>query len=151
MAAAFDVEAMVTQLAGEEAIKYFVYDDATGAPIRAGSVVGGNPTVGIGRNLATAGITADEARYLCRNDIAKAVAALDRAYPWWRQLSPIRQMQMVDLMFNMGPGTLAQFHAFLGAMQAGNWPEAVDQLQASKWWHQVGQRGPMIAARILQG
>jgi lysozyme len=149
--ASFDIDAMVTQLAGEEKLAYFVYDDASGEPIRAGSQVRGNPTGGIGRNLATTGLSADEARYLCRNDIARVETELDKAYPWWRQLSPIRQMQMIDLEFNIGEGGLAQFHNFLAAMQSGNWQQAVDQLHASEWWHQVGERGPMIAARILAG
>jgi hypothetical protein len=60
--ASFNIDALVTQLAGEEAIKNFAYDDATGDLIRAGSIVSGNPTVGIGRNLASDGITDDERR-----------------------------------------------------------------------------------------
>ncbi len=34
-------------------------------------------------------------------------------------------------------------------MQAGEWDAAVAQLKASRWWHEVGQRGPEIAGRIL--
>jgi hypothetical protein len=61
------------------------------------------------------------------------------------------QIQMVDLIFNTGPRTLAQFLDFLTAIQAANRHDAVDQLQASEWWHQVGGRGPMIAGRIMAG
>lgn len=147
----YDMDAMVSQLITEEAERFFVYDDATGQAIRAGSHVVGNPTVGIGRNLASEGITDAEARYLCANDCLARNAMLDRDIPWWRQLSPARQMQIVDLSFNLGEGGLMKFPHFLAAMQAGHWPDAVAELQQSTWWGQVGQRGPMITARILAG
>ena len=151
MGASFDTAAMIAQLMPEEGLKLHVYDDATGQPIIAGSTVVGNPTIGIGRNLAGRGITKDEANYLCTDDIVLVEDQLDGTLPWWRDLSPLRQMQMVDLCFNMGLATLTTFHEFLGAMERGDWQDAVDDLKNSLWWHQVGQRGPMIADRILKG
>lgn len=148
---AFAMDDMVAQLRGEEAEKYFVYDDANGAAIRSGTHVVGNPTAGIGRNLATKGLTDAEARYLCANDVIDVAGWLDQDYPWWRKLSPLRQMQMVDLEFNMGRGGLRGFPHFLAAMQAGHWPDAVAELQNSAWWDEVGERGPMITDKILAG
>lgn len=147
----FDTNAMVAQLTPEEGLRLHVYDDATGQPIVAGYTVKGNPTIGIGRNLAGYGITKEEAQYLCVNNITICEDQLDNALPWWRDLSPLRQMQMVDLCFNMGIDVLLQFHEFLGAMQAGQWQAAVEDLKASLWWTQVGERGPAIADRILKG
>jgi lysozyme len=147
----FDRDATVQQLIGDEAERFFVYDDATGEPIRAGSVVVGNPTIGIGRNLASKGLSPAECVYLGEDDVDQCAATLDAQIPWWRGLSPVRQAQMVNLDFNMGWGSLVGFHNFLAEMKAGNWQEAVDQLQASKWWHQVGRRGPEIAGKILAG
>ena len=151
MTETYDIDAMVKQLIPEEGERYFVYDDANGMAIRAGSHVAGSPTVGIGRNLASRGMTGAEITNACQNDIIDFAATLDRETPWWRSLSPLRQRQMLDLCFNMGWGSLSQFHLFLAAMQAGNWNEAVAQLKASHWWHQVGERAPEIAARITAG
>lgn len=147
----YDPDAVLAQLKGDEASRNFVYDDATGAPIAAGSRMVGNPTVGIGRNLAGRGLSDDEIEYLCRNDIAACAAELDQNVPWWRQLSPVRQGQMINLCFNMGWPKLSGFHHFLAAMQAGNWQGAVAELQNSLWWDQVGRRGPEIAEKILAG
>jgi len=148
----FDISDMVTQLIPEESERYFVYDDATGKTILKGSVVVGNPTVGIGRNLSADGLSDPEARYLCENDVVRVSAELDADIPWWRELSPMRQMQIVDMAFNMGVEDLVNnWPHFLADMQAGNWQAAVSELQTSLWWQQVGQRGPMIASRILAG
>lgn len=151
MTESYDLDAMVAQLMPEEGERFYVYDDATGEAIRAGSRVVGNPTAGIGRNLASEGLTDAECRYLCANDVARFAAALDVAYPWWRQLSPSRQRQIIDLTFNMGLHGLAGFPMFLAAMQRGDWAGAVADLKDSAWWGEVGQRGPMIVARILVG
>jgi hypothetical protein len=37
--ASFDMDATVTQLISEKAVRYFVYDDASGEPMQVGSVV----------------------------------------------------------------------------------------------------------------
>lgn len=151
MADTWNTAALIAQLIPEEAVRLYAYDDATGEPIRAGTLVKGNPTIGIGRNLASTGITAAEATMLATADINRVAGDLDKALPWWRGLSAGRQRQMMDLAFNMGPGRLMEFTHFLAAMQAGQWQDAVNELEQSEWWHQVGQRGPMIALRILAG
>ena len=151
MADTWDTAALIAQLIPEEAVRLFVYDDATGEPIRAGTLVRGNPTIGIGRNLASTGITAAEATMLATADINRVAAELDKALPWWRGLSAGRQRQMMDLTFNMGLGGLLTFTHFLAAMQEGQWQAAVAALEDSEWWHQVGTRAPLIAMRIMQG
>jgi lysozyme len=147
----YDLAATITQLVGDEKEVFFVYDDANGAPIRAGSHVIGNPTIGIGRNLSGNGLSAGECAYLCQDDIAACAAKLDQEIPWWRGLSPVRQSQMINMDFNTGWGALSGFHNFLAAMEAGEWAEAVAQLKNSQWWGQVGRRAPEIAGKILAG
>ena len=100
------LDALIAQLTVDEGKLHFVYDDATGKSIGAGDGVKGNPTVGIGRNLASVGLSADEIDYLVRNDIGRVVAQLDASLPWWRSLTEGRQMAMINLTFNMGMGML---------------------------------------------
>ncbi len=69
MTETYDMDAMVKQLIPEEGERDFVYDDATGTVLRAGSHVSGNPTIGIGRNLAGRGMTGAEITNACQNDI----------------------------------------------------------------------------------
>ena len=148
----FDMVAMLAQLTTDESIKRFVYDDATGRPIVSGSYVIGNPTAGIGRNLAAVGLSDDESNMLCQNDVLRCAAYFDGAIPWWRSLSPVRQRQMLDMGFNLGPSELiAGWPVFIHAMLVQDWPGAVAALKNSKWWGEVGYRGPRVAAAILAG
>jgi lysozyme len=55
---------------------------------------------------------------------------------------------MLDLCFNLGASRLATFVRFLRAMSIGNWTVAAAELMASKWYGQVGKRGPEIVALI---
>ncbi len=147
----FDMGQVLGQLRGDEGLRLVVYDDESGLPLRAGMVVRGNPTVGIGRNLADRGISEMEARVLLANDVEACAAQLDAEIPWWRTLSPTRQAQLINLDFNMGWGRLVDFKNFLAEMEAGNWVAAVAALKSSHWWNQVGRRGPEIAEFILDG
>lgn len=142
---------MIAELTPEEGLRLRVYDDATGQPIVKGSVVQGNPTIGIGRNLASKGITEDEAHYLCADDIAEVEDQLDKNLAWWRGMSARRQMALADMCFNMGLSVLLTFTTFLGYLEAGEWEKAAEDLKGTAWWGQVGTRGPKIAARILEG
>jgi len=53
---------LIDLLIHHEGIRLFVYDDATGKPITAGSICQGNPTIGIGRELSKTGISESEAK-----------------------------------------------------------------------------------------
>lgn len=62
---------LIPMLRAEEGLRLTVYDDATGKPIKPGTLVKGHPTIGIGRALDVNGITEAEAEYLKANDVAK--------------------------------------------------------------------------------
>lgn len=51
------------ELRGDEGEVLKVYDDATGKPIGPGSVVVGNPSIAVGRNLSGRGLTTVECEY----------------------------------------------------------------------------------------
>jgi hypothetical protein len=50
----------------------------------------------------------------------------------------------------MGLGTLMKFVRFIAAMKAHNYQAAGVSLRDSKWFTQVGRRGPNIIAMIVQ-
>lgn len=107
----------------------------------------GNTGIGIGHNLAD-GLSNDVINLIYNDDVAVAVAALDTKIAWWRNLPPNQQRVMINLCFNMGWPVFSSFVHFLAAMQAGNVPMAVAQLQSSLWYTQVGLRGPRMIARL---
>lgn len=146
-----DVITMVAELTRDEGEVLKVYDDKTGNLLHTGMTIDGNPTIGIGRNLAGQGISAAEASYLLTNDIQTATAALDQQLPWWENLDPVRQRVMVNMCFNMGVAGLMGFPHFLAAMQAGDWQTAAIQMQQSNWWNEVGQRAVRLQYMVLNG
>lgn len=156
------------QLVLEEGCRLMAYDDATGLPVPPGGVCQGNLTVGVGRDLDTNPLNASElaavghdgrtkpitqanAMFLLDNDIAHCVAELNRRAPWWSSLDEIRARVMVDLTFNMGSGWLSTFPRFLNALRTGEYDDAADDLQESKWYIEVGTRGVRLAQMVRTG
>jgi lysozyme len=158
MSDTYGLPEMVAELMRDEGTLLYVYDDATGLPIVAGTLVKGNPTIGTGRNLAKGStqISMAENFLLLGNDITRAEMILDRDPDWsssswdWRtHLSPIRQRAIINLLFNMGEHTLDEFTHFRDDLQAGEYAEAGAELEESNWWFEVKQRAQRIQFMII--
>lgn len=151
------------------------YDDATGEDISPATPPEGNPTIGVGCNLRTAGahiaitgmglnfpdvisgrraLTDDQIDYLLGLGINTAIGGARRLFPALDSYPENAQLIIIDLCFNMGAAKLATFTHTCASIRAGNWPEAAAQLQDSAWFHQVGsgphQRGGANVA-VLAG
>lgn len=105
----------------------------------------------VGHNCRTLFISNDQAAYLCRNDLKKVRADLDRELPWWRDLNPDRQYVMIDLCFNMGLKTLLTFKRTLDSIAQGYYVRAAEQLLQSKYAKQVGIRAKRNAYALRTG
>lgn len=144
------------ELRGDEGEVLKVYDDATGKPIGPGTVVRGNPTAGVGRNLSGRGLTMAESEYLLGNDIAACESELKPTMPWITLLSSGRQTAIYSLYFNIGLGNPARFQAkwphFLQQMQAGQFGPAADNLETSQpWATEVGPRAKRLGELVRYG
>lgn len=111
----------------------------------------GKLTIGVGRNLDDLGISREESGYLLENDIGRVMAELDRAVPWWRDLSEVRQRALVNMGFNLGVPRLALFKRMLAALHAGDYAGAATEALSSAWATQVGARAQRIAAMFREG
>jgi lysozyme len=111
----------------------------------------GKLTIGYGRNLDAKGITEAEAEDLLRDDVAGVFAELDRALPWWRDLSEGRQRGLANMAFNLGVPRLLGFRLMIGALRRSDYEEAARQALDSKWARQVGDRAERIAKLIREG
>jgi len=129
-----DIEKLKQQLKVHEGIRLRPYRDTVG-----------KLTIGIGRNLDDVGISEPEAMMLLQNDVVKVLDQLDRAFPWWRNMSEDRQLVLADMCFNMGLGTLSKFVNTLAAMERGDYAAAAAGMMASKWARQVGRRAVRLA------
>lgn len=111
----------------------------------------GKLTIGVGRNLDDRGITEDEAMYLLRNDIDICVATLEDRIDNWSELDEVRRGALIDMTVNMGWPRLSKFVKFLAAVHDFDWDNAAIEMEDSRWWNQVGSRGPRIQKMILTG
>ena len=111
----------------------------------------GRLTIGVGRNLDGAGLSRAEVMLLLTNDIAVARAALDRRWPWWRTLDPVRGDVMTELTFNLGAEGLAAFTTVLDRLRTSAFVAAAADLLTTKWASQVGARAQELAKMIQTG
>lgn len=130
---------LVADLERDEGCELFPYTDTVG-----------KLTIGIGRNLTDRGISLEEAQYLLQRDIDLVMADLDRALPWWREMTPTRQRVLANMCFNMGLPVLRTFRNTLAYMERGNYRAAAAGMRASKWARQVGARAERLA-RLMEG
>ena len=131
---------LTQELERDEGIRLKVYKDSLGIE-----------TIGIGRNLRDVGISKAEAYMLLGADIDSVERDLDRALPWWRQLSDNRQRVLANMCFNLGINRLLGFKNTLAAMKEGRYADAAEGMLASKWASQVGQRAVRLANMMKEG
>jgi lysozyme len=81
-------------------------------------------------------------------DVKKAIKELDRAAQGWRNHSETRQNVLIELCFNLGMPRLLGFVKFWSALRSQSYAVAAQELLASKWAKQVGQRAITLAARM---
>lgn len=144
------------ELRGDEGEVLRVYDDANGKMIGPGTLVKGNPTVGVGRNLSGRGLTMAEAEHLLSNDVACCERELADGMPWITTLTPNRQTVIYSLYFNVGLGNPARFQAkwphFLEQMRTGQYVAAADNLESSQpWASEVGPRARRLGELVRYG
>lgn len=68
----------------------------------------------------------------------------------WGDLSGIRKRACADLAYNLGKARFSQFTNFLSYMKKEDYNNAGVELRNSKWYTQVGKRGPNIVTMIVQ-
>lgn len=146
----FDRAKLLADLEEEEKLVRLLYDDKTGKPLLPGDHISGNPTIGIGWNVAAFKLTDDQYRTICGWILDAITPDLYQALPWLTNAPEPVQRALSDLQFNIGLDDLLTFDTFLTLLQFGKFEEAASDLQTTKWWTQVGTRGPRIAALIRQ-
>lgn len=113
----------------------------------------GLPTVGIGhmdRKLIVGTLyTPKQINDFYEQDVENAIVTASK-HVNINILDNVRARVMVQLAFNLG-NKLGQFKKFLAAVAALDWDLASKELQDSKWYTQVGRRGPETCYAIVHG
>ena len=66
-------------------------------------------------------------------------------------LNPNRQAVIIDMAFNLGFGGLREFVKMITAVQESRYDDAADEMLASKWAKQVGNRAKKLAGMMRSG
>lgn len=136
----------------QEDIRLFVYDDETGLPIVKGSVVKGNPTIGVGRLLTKAkGLSKVEVFYLLDNDIQDVISVCRETFSWFAFLDNVRQAVVASMVFNLGLTKFLEFKNTIAAIRDKNWDAAASGMMNSLWAKQVGKRADELAGMMRTG
>lgn len=138
------------ELRRDEGVRYMPYFDTATPPQK---------TCGVGHNMNvsplppswTFPLSDAQVNLLLSQDIASTVAKLDRALPWWNQMSDVRMRVLANMCFNLGLGGLLTFKNTLLAMQRGSYSMAAAGMRASKWHSQVGARAERLAQAMQTG
>jgi hypothetical protein len=148
-----------------EAERFRVYDDATGKTIGPGTLVKGNPTIAIGRNVGPSGLGLRESEMvsMLAND-ESAVESDAKAFAFYPHLSPTRQTVVCCMIFNLGLPRFAGFKELIGALndavtqidpaaQGAAYSRAHDEMLKSHWAEAppvgVGIRAERLAEIML--
>lgn len=150
-----------------EADRIRVYDDATGKTIGPGTLVKGNPTIAIGRNVGPSGpgLRQSEIVSMLNNDEAYYESQA-RTFLWYPKLDAIRQTVVCCMIFNMGLPRFGGFHKLIAALgQLVNETDPAarlatlkvchDEMLASEWAEEppvgVGIRAEHLAEIMQSG
>lgn len=106
-------------------------------------------SIGVGRNLDDLGLSDEEIMYLLNNDIMRCDKELINCFPWYSQLSRVRQEVMLMLCFNLGLTRLRKFVKALSCMERGEFTMAADEFLDSKWAKQVGNRAVELTEMLI--
>jgi lysozyme len=58
------------------------------------------------------------------------------------------QLIIANMMFNLGLPRLSKFKLMKAAVEAGDWEEAANQMEQSKWYRQVPNRAERLCNRM---
>jgi lysozyme len=105
----------------------------------------------VGHNCRTKPITKEQSDYLLKNDIEKVCADLMKFLPWWAYLGDVRKRVLVNMAFNLGIAGLLKFENTLALIRSGSYAQAAAEMVKSKWAKQVGKRADRLANMMKTG
>ena len=136
-----DVNALKSMIKHHEGKRLEVYKDTVGK-----DTIGYGHLVKPGEDFSK-GITDQQADEMFDKDFEHHVQGA-RTTPGYNLADQKRKQAMVDLAYNMGPNWHKKFPKFSAAAKSGDWKTAAKELQNSKWYTQVGNRGRTIVNMI---
>jgi lysozyme len=104
----------------------------------------GKLSIGVGRNLDDIGLSDDEIQLLLDNDINRAMKGAEK-FSWWKDLDSVRQMVVLDMIFNLGLAGFCKFRKTISYIASSNYSAAAMEMLDSKWADQVKNRAVTLS------
>ena len=123
--------ALIKGIKADEDFRGMPYDDNLG-----------NPTIAYGTLLP---LTEEEGELLLIHRLNKMRAELLKAKPFIDNLPHSIQMNIFNMLYNLGTPRLLQFEKMFCALQNRDFKEAAKEARDSLWYKQVGGRAERIA------
>ena len=143
----FFIDRLREELKIDEGCKYEIYLDHLGLP-----------TAGIGHLLTgkddeynkPIGTVVSEKRVTewFDQDIQMTMSDCKKVYDDWDALPEEVKLIMANMMFNLGYPRFCKFKKMIQAVKDGNWIEAGNQMQDSRWYKQVTNRADRLINRM---
>lgn len=112
--------------------------------------VKGRLTIGVGRDLDDVGISQEEAFLMRDNDLMTARREASK-YAWFKDIDPVRQDIIVQMIFNMGAPKFAEFKRMFAALDRKDFDAASSEMLNSRWSSEVGNRATRLAGILKSG
>lgn len=140
-------ELLKEELIRYEGIEHKVYLDTLG--LKTAGI--GHLLTGPERDMAVGTAVSDkQIEEWYAKDIPRSIHIARNVVKNYDQLDQVRQRVLVQLAFNMG-NRLAGFKKAIAAIESCDFKRAADELQDSKWFTQVGRRGPETCYAMRTG
>jgi len=133
-----NIDTFKKHLRWAEGVRAYPYEDSEG-----------HLTIGVGRLLSN-GLSEDEIEHLLHNDAMDAIRAAS-TLPYWDELSDTRKLVVADLCFNLGLTGWKGFVKANDALERGDPDTAADEMEDSRWFHQVGRRARKLVHAMRTG
>ncbi len=127
---------LLDDLKEDEGFRALPYEDTVGVL-----------TVGYGHNLEEP-LSQYGATALLRDDIRDAIRDVISIFPEFYSYSSTRKRALVNLMFNIGKTRFRGFKKMIAAIHNDDWALASAEAKDSKWYTQVGRRGPKVVTLL---
>jgi lysozyme len=88
---------------------------------------------------------------LLESTMAQAIEDARGVIPGFNDLTTPRQIVLADMAFNLGRAGLSKFRKMIAAIAVEDWDEAAEQMIDSKWYREVGHRGPRNVSVMRTG
>lgn len=139
---------LIDALKRDEGLRLKVYPDTRGfSTIYYGHNLDANP---LPAAVIAAGDEATATTVLLA-DVARIQFKLFKDLPWIQTKPLVIQGVLINMSFNLGVGGIEKFPHMLAAVQAQDWQKAADEMKASAWYTQVGDRAKRLEQQMRTG